>query len=155
MNEIGTTSEMSRLTNVNIASIVLLLNFLNITPPRIIYASQLSFDSQSRTDRLINTIKSVGAEVYLTGWGASLSPTVHDVAAISNCGIRIVAISKGAALSIEPQLAAVTGLSTLHWLFTMRAMQITRIILSYGDAVMPIERILRDAKTDLVRDAAV
>jgi hypothetical protein len=132
------SGENLMLLNANIASIMLLFTITGLIPPKIVFASHIPNTANSRTERLLDLIEAVGADKYLTGWGASLSPEIHDVGMISRHGVQVIGFDKTIATSLQPEFLAVNGVSTLHWLFQMNRADVTNSILSYAQATIKI-----------------
>lgn len=137
--EIGRSPPMSRLSTVSTYSVLLLLNILRITPPTILFSSEIPSASESRTARLLSIIKHVRARTYLTGWGASTHPKVHDLNALARDGISVMTLRKRLAEPIEPDFLSTSGVSALHWIFHMGVDRVRDAILNYKHALARVE----------------
>jgi WbqC-like protein family len=136
---IGSRPELEDLVAVNVQSLLLLLESLDIPPPRIVYASQLGNSGNTRTDRIVDLIQRVKGTAYLTGWGGSANATVHDLHLLEGHGIKTLTIQKDIATAIQPEFVSLSGLSTMHWLFHMPAHVVRSAILSYDTAICEVQ----------------
>lgn len=125
------------LASVNVASILLLMTALNIEPPRVVYASSLHLQGQSRTDRLLEILQFLGGRHYLVGWGASAA--VHDLSVLAREGIDTLALDRSRATAICPDFTATNGLSTVHWMMISDPSFTADRIRSYRQAVHHLE----------------
>jgi hypothetical protein len=108
------------LMDLNVESIMFLLEILNIPPPRIHFASRIpSSGSEDRTDRLISIIKHCDAEVFVTGWGQSISRQVHDLDLLAKERIKLVSLDSEEVANLFNITSSMTGVSTAHWLIKL------------------------------------
>jgi|GEM_PF-4258451 len=118
IQSIGSSRDLTYLAHVNVASILLLLSLLEIPGPKeIIFASAIAGDEMCRTSRLVSLAKHTRSHTYLTGWGASINPKIHDLQKFRQAGISVASMDAAKAKTIEPKFISCSGVSTLHWIF--------------------------------------
>lgn len=126
----------SNLSVISTDSIRLICSLLELSPPLILFSSELNTGEIERTKRILSIIKLSSKNMFLTGWGGGSNPIVHHTRLITDNGFIIKTMNKQIATNIDPSFIKYSGISTLHWIFVKGPDYVREKLISYNKAML-------------------